>query len=89
MDSGNGKSFFINIQFYTVVTQHKLIETEPKEPGCQGNPEDSFSRPRLFFNWPVHYNLWSKGRARVHFARVWLIKHPLPVDKIGEYFEVK
>lgn len=41
----------------------------------------------------VHFRhflpIWSKGRARVHFARVWLIKHPLPVEKIGEYFEVK
>jgi len=33
--------------------------------------------------------IWSKGRARAHFAGVWLLKHPLPVEKIGEYFEVK
>jgi hypothetical protein len=33
--------------------------------------------------------IWSKGRARVHFAGVWVKKHPLPVEKIGEFFEVK
>lgn len=33
--------------------------------------------------------IWSKGRARVHFARVWLMKYPLTVEKIGECFEVR
>jgi hypothetical protein len=37
----------------------------------------------------IDYKIRSKGRASTHFTGDWLMEHPLPVEKIGEYFEVK